>query len=84
MYFLKEMEMEEDKERNEAFICPVGRFFMEMGKKPVKESQFAGHLKKSRLEFLKAIRSLIDDGISSLEKSEKEKQGKKAQKIDVE
>jgi hypothetical protein len=76
--------MEMEKQRNEVFTCPVARFFMDLGKKHEGRSEFVGHLRNSRVEFLKAIRSLIDEGISRMEKDSEGKGGKKAEKIEVE
>jgi len=38
----------------------------------------------SRIEFLKAIRSLVDERIEGLEEKKRSKQGKKATKINIE
>ena len=49
-----------------------------------KKSQFFEHINKSKMEFLKAIKSLVDEKIEDLEKKDSSKQKKKATKIKVE
>jgi hypothetical protein len=68
----------------EMVICPVGRFFMDLEKASAKKSKFFEHLDRSRVEFLKALRSLLDESIEHLEKRERSGRGKKATKIDIE
>lgn len=75
--------MEEKTHEKETFICPVGRFFSRLEKCGERESDFRDHLKQSRIEFLKAIRSLVDEGIERMEK-EPDKEGRKATRIEVE
>jgi hypothetical protein len=74
--------MAKEKEKQEEASCPVARFFSEMEKAYGRKSQFFNHLHQSQIEFLKAVRSLVDDRITELEK--KQKKGKKATKIEVE
>lgn len=54
--------------RSEMMSCPVARFFSDLEKISGRKSPFFGHLKSSRIEFLKAVRSLFDARIDSLEK----------------
>lgn len=75
--------MAKEKEKSEMFLCPVGRFFSDLEKASWEKSKFFKHLKQSRVEFLKAIRSLIDERIESLEKKESPKAKKKMTKIKV-
>lgn len=67
-------------------LCPLGKFFLEIEKKAGTESRFFEHLSRSKIEFLKAVRSLVDARIETLEKegAEKEKRGKKKENIEVE
>lgn len=74
--------MPKAKENPEVLSCPVARFFSEMGKTYGSKSTFFTHLHQSQIEFLKAIRSLVEDRIDELEKK-KEKGKKKATKIEV-
>lgn len=67
----------------EVFECPVGKFFHELGKGAGKRSKFQKHLHRSRIEFLKAIRSLVDERIETLEEKGTEA-NEKATKIEVE
>jgi len=70
------------KKEEEMVICPVGKFFMDLQKLSLPKSKFFEHLDLSRIEFLKAIRSLVDERIESFEKK-RSRQGKKATKIEV-
>jgi len=76
--------MAKEKTKEEVFTCPVGRFFAEFEKSSQDKSKFFKHLNQSRVEFLKAIRSLIDERIDNLEQKQDNKHGKKATKIKVE
>lgn len=74
---------EPEKINSEDAGCPVARLFSEMEKAYGRNSTFFTHLHQSQIEFLKAVRSLVDDRIGELEK----KQGrgkKKATKVEVE
>ena len=75
--------MAKEKHKEEKFHCPVGRFFEDLEGLQGGKSEFFGHLNQSRLEFLKAIRSLVDAKIENIEKKSAKK-GKKATKIKVE
>ena len=75
--------MAKEKIKEEAFTCPVGRFFAEWEKSSLEKSKFFNHLNQSRVEFLKAIRSLVDERIENLEQRQDEKKGKRATKIKV-
>ena len=77
------MAKEKKHKEEEKFHCPVGRFFEDLEGLPGGKSEFFEHLNKSRLEFLKAIRSLVDEKIENIEKKSARKQ-KKATKIKVE
>jgi len=68
----------------EMVVCPVGRFFMDLEKLSGRRSKFFEHLDRSRVEFLKALRSLLDEKIETLEKKEHAGRGKKATRIEVE
>ncbi len=68
----------------ERFSCPVGSFFADMEKIFGKKAKFFEHLGKSQAEFLKAVRSLIDDRIEGLEKKDAGGAGRKRTKIKVE
>jgi hypothetical protein len=73
------------KQKNDpgAALCPVGRFFSDLERKTGKKSDFHRHLDKSRIEFLKAVRSLVDDRISHFEKRETNQGKKRVTKIKV-
>jgi hypothetical protein len=75
--------MSKQKAKEETFVCPVGKFLMDLEKSWEKKSTFMKHMNQSRVEFLKAMRSLLDDRIENLEKRGSKK-NKKMTKIDVE
>lgn len=75
--------MTKNKEKEEHFICPVGRFFSEMDRLSKGGTEFRKHINMAKIEVLKAIRSLIDVRIQSLEEKSREKGKKKATKIEV-
>ena len=76
--------MAKEKVENEVVLCPVGRFFLDLEKMRGGKSKFSEHMSRSRVEFLKAIRSLVDERIESLEKKTADKGKKKATRIKVE
>ena len=76
--------MERKKSEDEVFVCPVGRFFSDLEKASRRKSKFFEHMNLSRVEFLKGIRSLVDEKIEDLEKKGSSKKDKKATKIKVE
>ena len=58
----------EKRHEEEMVICPVGRFFLDMERVAGRKSKFMEHLDRSRIEFLKAVRTLVDERIQDLEK----------------
>jgi hypothetical protein len=74
------------KQRNEKEMvsCPVGRFFLDLEKACGKRSKFFEHIAQSRMEFLKAVRSLLDEKIEDLEKKGSGKATKRMTRIKVE
>ncbi len=75
--------MAKEKVKEEMAYCPVGKFFWDMQKVSRKKSKFFDHLDQSRIEFLKAIRSLVDERIEDIEKRASTR-SKKMTKIKVE
>ena len=71
------------KKEEERVACPVGKFFMDLQKLSRTRFKFFEHMDLSRIEFLKAIRSLVDERIEGLEEKKRSKQGKKATRIKV-
>lgn len=63
--------------------CPVGKFFSILENGPDTSSSFYNHINRSKLEFLKAVRTLVDERIDDLEKKEKPKRKKKVKKIKI-
>ncbi|MBW2311582.1 MAG: hypothetical protein JRF35_11010 [Deltaproteobacteria bacterium] len=74
---------EEEITTDEAFRS-LGRFFSWMEGKISPGTEFREHMGKSRVEFLKGIRSLVDKKIDDLERRHGKREGKKATKIKVE
>jgi len=75
--------LEHEKAERDQFECPIGHFFGCLKKGLGPRSQFRKHLYRSQVEFLRAIRSLIDERIEDLEKRAEAPQ-KKAIKVEVE
>ena len=76
--------MSKKKNEEQVVLCPVGRFFLDLQSSSGEKSDFFKHLDNSRVEFLKALRSLVDDRIEAIEKTESKKKPKKATRIKVE
>jgi hypothetical protein len=74
----------EEKIGTEEAFRNLGRFLSWMEGKISPSSEFREHMAKSRIEFLKGIRSLIDKRIDELEKRDSKKAGKRATRIKVE
>ena len=75
--------MAEKKSKQESVGCPVGAFFKEFEGALGKKSKFFEHMNRSKVEFLKGIRSLLDERIDHLEKKRSGHSGKKMTKIKV-
>ncbi len=71
------------KSEPQMVICPVGKFFMDLENAFGKQTDFFKHMTQSRIEFLKAMRSLLDERIDSLEKKKGAKAKKRMTKIKV-
>ena len=82
--------MEEGKTKREEEIGTeeafrnLGRFLSWVEGKISPSSEFREHMAKSRIEFLKGIRFLVDKRIDELEKRHSKKAGKRATRIKVE
>jgi len=76
--------MVEKKGKEERIFCPVGTFFADLEKTLGKKSQFYNHMARSRIEFLKGVKSLLDDRIEYLEKRGPKKTGSGLTKVKVE
>jgi len=62
----------------------LGTFFSWLDERMSPGSEFREHMAKSRIEFLKGIRVLIDKRINDLEKKSPKKASKKATRVKVE
>ena len=76
--------MAEKKGKEEKTICPVGTFFMDLENAFGRTSPFYKHMNRSRIEFLKGFKSLLDERIERLEKKDSKKTGAKMTKVKVE
>lgn len=68
----------------EQMACPIGRLFSRIEKASRRKSKFTEHLSRSRIEFFKALKCLIDEKIEDLEKEGVPRGQKKATRIKVE
>lgn len=75
--------MSKDQHRKEAAGCPVGSFFKSMDEIFGSGSDIGGHLQRSQLELLKAIRAWADGRIEHLEQHGPSRRKKKVTKIEV-
>ena len=76
--------MSQKKNKEQMVVCPVGKFFMDLEEVMGKKSKFFSHMARSKVEFLKGIRTLLDEGIDYYEKKGSKPAGKKMTKIKVE
>ena len=76
--------MGEKKNKAQMAVCPVGKFFMDLEDVVGKKSKFFEHMTRSRIEFLKGLRSLLDERIEQYEKKGSKKAAPKMTKIKVE
>jgi len=72
------------KDKEEKIICPVGSFCADLEKSFGVKSPFYKHMDRARIEFLKGIKSLLDERIERLEKKNSKKAGAKMTKVKVE
>ena len=76
--------MVEKKGKEEKFGCPMGAFFTDLEKTFGRKSPFYRHMTRSKIEFLKGVKSLLDERIEYLEKKSSRKAGAKLTKVKVE
>jgi len=74
--------MNRPRDERNMWWCPLGRFFLAFERR--RDTGVFKHLKQSRIEFLKAVRSMLDERIERLEKSEEPGPEQKGTRIDVE
>jgi hypothetical protein len=75
--------MAKAKDEEPRFTCPVGKLFRDIQKMSGERGRFHEHMNRCGLEFLKGIRSLVDESIERLEKRPRGKQERKATRIKV-
>ncbi len=76
--------MAQKKNKEQMVVCPVGKLFTDLEEIMGKKSKFYSHMARSKVEFLKGIRTLLDEGIDYYEKKGSKQAGKKMTKIKVE
>ncbi|WDN87502.1 hypothetical protein BuS5_00470 [Desulfosarcina sp. BuS5] len=76
--------MDKEKNKKEMELCPIGKFYFDFGKAFGKKSKFYEHMTRSRVEFFKGIRSLVDAKIEVLEKKASAGDKKEMTRIKVE
>ena len=65
-------------------LCPFGKFFQNLEDLSKNAPEFRKHLDRSRLELLKAVKTLVDSRIKTLEKRNTPGKRKVARKITIE
>jgi hypothetical protein len=65
-------------------LCPLGKIFQGLEELSKNAPEFRKHLDRSRLELLKAVKTLVDSKIKSLEKRNTTGKRKVARKITIE
>ena len=76
--------MAEKKSKDDMIMCPVSTFITDLDKTFGRKSPFYKHMTQSRIEFLKGVKSLLDERIERLEKKNSKKTGAKMTKVKVE
>ena len=76
--------MDKEKNGNETQLHLVGKFFSDFEEAFGKKSKFYEHMTRSRVEFFKGIRSLVDAKIEVLEKKASAGDKKEMTRIKVE
>jgi hypothetical protein len=76
--------MSKEKHRKDSGGCPVESFFKSMEAIFNSGSDIGGHLQRSQLELLKAIRAWADGRIAHIEQQHSSERRKKVTKIKVE
>ena len=72
------------KDSEEKIVCPVGTLFADLEKSFGAKSPFYKHMNRARIEFLKGIKSLLDERIERLEKKNSKKASTKMTRVKVE
>jgi hypothetical protein len=76
--------MAEKKSKDDRITCPLSTFITDLEKTFGRKSPFYKHMTQSKIEFLKGVKSLLDDRIERLEKENSKKTGAKMTKVKVE
>ena len=78
------MAEEKNSDHGTQTFCPLGKFFQRFENLLKNAPEVCEHLSRSRLEFLKAIKTVLDSKIDTLEKKSKPGKRKVAKKITIE
>ncbi len=76
--------MAEKKSKEDRITCSVSTFITDLEKTFGRKSSFYKHMTRSRIEFLKGVKSLLDERIEYLEKKGSKKAETKLTKVKVE
>jgi hypothetical protein len=63
--------------------CPVGRLLQDFDRTFGESSAFGTHLRNAQLEFLKAVRTFIDERIATMETPAPPKRSKRMTKVTI-
>ena len=75
--------MAQKKNKEQMVVCPVGKFFMDLEEIMGRKSSFFEHMTRSKIEFLKGMRSLLEEQIDRCEKKGAKNSGRKMTSIKV-
>jgi hypothetical protein len=63
--------------------CPIGRLLQDFDSTFGESSAFGAHLQNARLEFLKAVRTFVDERIAALEKASGPKRSRRMTRVTI-
>nr|HID59828.1 hypothetical protein [Desulfobacterales bacterium] len=72
-----------NEDMGQAPECPIAKILSHIKEVCGLESNFRNHMIQARIEFLKGIRSLLDNRIEALEKGVQEPEKSEASEIEV-
>ena len=75
--------MASENSREDMCRCPVGSFIRDVERTFGKKSKFVDHMTQSRIEVLKAVRTLVDERINDLDRKKSASGKKRMTKVKV-
>ena len=75
--------MASENSREDMYGCPVGSFIRDVERTFGKKSKFVDHMTQSRIEVLKAVRTLVDERINDLDRKKSKTGKKRMTKVEV-